>query len=198
MCVEVLVEYPFFVFGQGWSSCCPDRTTQLLALSCAKLSVGDVCISLTLKSLKNSIQKKDYFSDCVVKHNSPHLKASKSNGPTDVRPTQTENRKRGCKLASGEENSFAGALSEAFNPGNVLALSKNGGISPQTMVNHQDQAVKTYTSGLERAVSRKRRWSAPERGEVTRSQEDPQILPKFSFLPHQVKVSIEGHSRIGS
>lgn len=188
------MEYPFFVFGQGWSSCCPDRTTQLLALSCAKLSVGDVCISLTLKSLKTTIQKKDYFSDPVTKHNSAHVKAAKSNGPTDDRPTQMENRKRGCKLAPGEENNFA----EASNPGNVLTLSKNGGVSPQRMVNHQDQAVKTYTSGADRAVSRKRRWSAPERGEVTRSQEVPQILPKFSFLPHQVKVSIEGHSRTGS
>ncbi|XP_052358331.1 ataxin-1-like [Oncorhynchus keta] len=44
VCVEVLLEYPFFVFGQGWSSCCPGRTTQLLELSCAKLCVGDVCL----------------------------------------------------------------------------------------------------------------------------------------------------------
>uniref|UniRef100_A0A4W5LAN4 Ataxin 1a n=1 Tax=Hucho hucho TaxID=62062 RepID=A0A4W5LAN4_9TELE len=56
--VEVLVEYPFFVFGQGWSSCCPDRTTQLLELPCTKLSVGDVCISLTLKNLRNGSLKK--------------------------------------------------------------------------------------------------------------------------------------------
>ncbi|KAG1947555.1 ataxin-1 [Pimephales promelas] len=113
VCVEVLVEYPFFVFGQGWSSCCPDRTTQLLALSCAKLSV------------------------------------------------------------------------------------ENGGINPQTLVNQNNQAEKTHTSSAERAVSRKRRWSAPERGEMWRSQEDPQILPKFSFLPHQLKVSIEGRSSTG-
>ncbi|KAE8288741.1 Ataxin-1 Spinocerebellar ataxia type 1 protein-like protein [Larimichthys crocea] len=53
VCVEVLVEYPFFVFGQGWSSCCPDRTTQLFELSCAKLCVGDVCVSLTLRGLRN-------------------------------------------------------------------------------------------------------------------------------------------------
>lgn len=56
--VEVLAEYPFFVFGQGWSSCCPDRTTQLLELPCTKLSVGDVCISLTLRNLRNGSLKK--------------------------------------------------------------------------------------------------------------------------------------------
>jgi len=53
VCVEVLLEYPFFVFGQGWSSCCPDRTTELFELSCAKLCVGDVCVSLTLRGLRN-------------------------------------------------------------------------------------------------------------------------------------------------
>ncbi|XDV40272.1 hypothetical protein PO909_009390 [Leuciscus waleckii] len=178
VCVEVLVEYPFFVFGQGWSSCCPDRTTQLLALSCAKLSVGDVCISLTLKSLKNSIQKKNNCS-------------------ASERPTQMEDLKKGHKMASRVENSVEGTVVETSNQRNVLTLSENGGINPQTLVNQNNQAEKTYTSSAERAVSRKRRWSAPERGEMWRSQEDPQILPKFSFLPHQLKVSIEGRSSTG-
>ncbi|KAJ3597737.1 hypothetical protein NHX12_001254 [Muraenolepis orangiensis] len=39
--------------AQGWSSCCPDRTTELFELSCAKLCVGDVCVSLTLRGLRN-------------------------------------------------------------------------------------------------------------------------------------------------
>uniref|UniRef100_A0A673JNT2 Ataxin-1-like n=1 Tax=Sinocyclocheilus rhinocerous TaxID=307959 RepID=A0A673JNT2_9TELE len=195
VCVEVLVEYPFFVFGQGWSSCCPDRTTQLLALSCAKLSVGDVCISLTLKSLNYSIQKKDNFSDSVMKQNNT-LKPAKNNGPSEERPTQMEDLKKGHKMTSGVENT-AGTLVETSNPRNVLTLLENGGIISQTQVNLQTQAEKTCTFSVERAVSRKRRWSAPERGEMWRSQEDPQILPKFSFLPHHLKVSIEGRSSTG-
>lgn len=184
------MEYPFFVFGQGWSSCCPDRTTQLLALSCAKLSVGDVCISLTLKSLKDSIQKKDNFSDSLTKQ-----KPAKNNGPIEERPTQMEDPKKGHKM-TGVENT-AGTLVETSNPRNVLTLLENGGIISQTQVNLQTQAEKTCTFSVERAVSRKRRWSAPERGEMWRSQEDPQILPKFSFLPHQLKISIEGRSSTG-
>uniref|UniRef100_A0A672QWN5 Ataxin 1 n=1 Tax=Sinocyclocheilus grahami TaxID=75366 RepID=A0A672QWN5_SINGR len=191
VCVEVLVEYPFFVFGQGWSSCCPDRTTQLLALSCAKLSVGDVCISLTLKSLKDSIQKKDNFSDSLTKY-----KPAKNNGPIEETPTQMEDIKKGHKMTSGVENT-AGTLVETSNPRNLLTLLENGGIISKTQVNLQTQAEKTCTFSVERAVSRKRRWSAPERGEMWRSQEDPQILPKFSFLPHRLKVSIEGRSSTG-
>ncbi|XP_052434880.1 ataxin-1 [Carassius gibelio] len=191
VCVEVLVEYPFFVFGQGWSSCCPDRTTQLLALSCAKLSVGDVCISLTLKSLKDSIQKKDNFSNSLTKH-----KPAKNSGPIEEKPTQMEDLKKGHRITSGVENT-AGTLVETSNRRNVLTLLENGGVISQTQVNLKSEAEKTCTFSDKKAVSRKRRWSAPERGEMWMSQEDPQILPKFSFLPHQLKVSIEGCSSTG-
>ena len=49
--VEATLEHPFFVFGQGWSACEPDRTQQRYGLECQKLTVGDVCISLTHKDV---------------------------------------------------------------------------------------------------------------------------------------------------
>ncbi|XP_038137758.1 ataxin-1 [Cyprinodon tularosa] len=45
--LQVLVEYPFFVRDQGWSSCSPQRTAQLYGLPCRQLSEGDVCLALT-------------------------------------------------------------------------------------------------------------------------------------------------------
>ncbi|XP_027871418.1 genetic suppressor element 1 [Xiphophorus couchianus] len=45
--LQVLVEYPFFVQDLGWSSCSPQRTTQLYGLPCRQLSEGDVCLALT-------------------------------------------------------------------------------------------------------------------------------------------------------
>ncbi|XP_041745081.2 uncharacterized protein LOC121575856 [Coregonus clupeaformis] len=44
--LDVYVEYPFFVRGRGWSSCCPQRTARLCGLRCHQLSVGDVCLAL--------------------------------------------------------------------------------------------------------------------------------------------------------
>lgn len=41
------MEYPFFVQDRGWSSCCPQRTTQLYGLPCRQLTEGDVCLALT-------------------------------------------------------------------------------------------------------------------------------------------------------
>lgn len=42
-----MVEYPFFVQDRGWSSCCPQRTSQLYGLPCRQLIEGDVCLALT-------------------------------------------------------------------------------------------------------------------------------------------------------
>lgn len=50
--MEATLEHPFFVFGQGWSSCEPDRSLHRYGLDCQKLSVGDVCISLTHKDVQ--------------------------------------------------------------------------------------------------------------------------------------------------
>lgn len=68
--MEATLEHPFFVFGQGWSSCSVSRTLARYGLDCQKLNVGDVCISLTHKdvSLKaaeigQQQQEQSYLSD---------------------------------------------------------------------------------------------------------------------------------------
>ncbi|KAL7886727.1 hypothetical protein AOLI_G00044480 [Acnodon oligacanthus] len=182
VCVEVLVEYPFFVFGQGWSSCCPDRTTQLLALSCAKLSVGDVCISLTLKSLRNGALSKDQTFGPLKNHNNIHLKTAKANGQAGERPSLREDQRNGKIFRSVGEQKFETPGLESLNSGKGVILSKNG------------------EGKVHAAVSRKRRWSAPERGEMGRSHEGdlPETLPKLSFLSQAIKVNIEGRSSMGS
>ncbi|XP_041834857.1 uncharacterized protein LOC121635652 [Melanotaenia boesemani] len=52
--VDVYVEYPFFVRGQGWSSCSPQRTAHLCGLQCRQLTVGDICLALTPVSAPKS------------------------------------------------------------------------------------------------------------------------------------------------
>ncbi|XP_066540088.1 ataxin-1 [Hoplias malabaricus] len=182
VCVEVLVEYPFFVFGQGWSSCCPDRTTQLLALSCAKLSVGDVCISLTLKSLKNGALSKDQTFGPLKNHSNTHLKTAKTNGQPEQRPTLREDQRDGTIFRSVEEHKFESAGPESLNSGKGVIFSKNG------------------EGKVHGTAGRKRRWSAPEKGEVGKSQESnrPETLPKLSFLSQEIKVNIEGRSSMGT
>uniref|UniRef100_A0A3B4ZAF9 Ataxin-1-like n=1 Tax=Stegastes partitus TaxID=144197 RepID=A0A3B4ZAF9_9TELE len=165
VCVEVLVEYPFFVFGQGWSSCCPDRTTQLFELSCAKLCVGDVCVSLTLRGLRNG-----------------SLTDSQALG-TNADPNVRNSLMAGLGLVQGQAEGIYRA-----GPGEVRQES----VKTETL-------SKLQCGDPERPTVRKRRWSAPERDQTERAEDEPPVtLPKPSFIPQEVKISIEGHSSTGS
>ncbi|XP_023294846.2 putative uncharacterized protein DDB_G0271606 [Lucilia cuprina] len=45
--MEVSLDHPFFVYGQGWASCNPEMSMKMFGLKCQRLQVGDICISLT-------------------------------------------------------------------------------------------------------------------------------------------------------
>ncbi|VDK44480.1 unnamed protein product [Anisakis simplex] len=44
--IEAGIEHPYFVVGQGWASCSPERTRNTYGLQCKRLAVGDVCITI--------------------------------------------------------------------------------------------------------------------------------------------------------
>ncbi|XP_064202846.1 ataxin-1-like [Anguilla rostrata] len=179
--VEVLVEYPFFVFGQGWSSCCPDRTTQLFELSCAKLSVGDVCISLTLKNLKNGSLRKSQSQAAGV--------------PLKPPKAETQHRDRGgnCREQENGLGQWAGGVE-----GRVGGIISENGELKSGEKTCSPEALKTESGGTDRPSGRKRRWSAPEGRQVEKSGEGPSPpLPKTTFIPQEVKICIEGRSNIG-
>ncbi|XP_006135244.2 ataxin-1 [Pelodiscus sinensis] len=173
--VEVLVEYPFFVFGQGWSSCCPERTSQLFDLPCSKLSVGDVCISLTIKNLKNGSIKKGQPMDSA----SILLKHSKNDSLAGSRHRYVE-----------QEN--------GINQGSAQMLSENGELKFLDKIGLPAAPLLTKSEPSKPTVTRKRRWSAPETRKLEKSEEEPPLtLPKPSFIPQEVKICIEGRSNVG-
>ncbi|KAK3086704.1 hypothetical protein FSP39_022205 [Pinctada imbricata] len=85
--VEATLEHPFFVFGQGWSSCEPDRTLQRYGLECQRLSVGDVCISLTHKDVTaHAAEISQQQRQLQLKNQqSPHQVPSPSSNPASQR-----------------------------------------------------------------------------------------------------------------
>ncbi|XP_055622653.1 ataxin-1 [Toxorhynchites rutilus septentrionalis] len=44
--IESTIEHPYFVYGQGWASCSPEKSNHQFGLKCQKLQVGDICLSL--------------------------------------------------------------------------------------------------------------------------------------------------------
>ncbi|KAM9310475.1 ataxin-1-like [Pholidichthys leucotaenia] len=216
VCVEVLVEYPFFVFGQGWSSCCPDRTTQLFELSCAKLCVGDVCVSLTLRGLRNGSLtdaeslgaklKTGHLSD--ASHNvDPNLRngsnTAGTNGGLLMKASSADRPERQHVTASGPEVELSagfglppGQADGIYRTGTMLPVSGHGEVRQESV---KKDLSKQPCCDVDRSAVRKRRWSAPERDQTERSEEEPPVtLPKPSFIPQEVKISIEGHSSTGN
>ncbi|XP_004593159.2 ataxin-1 [Ochotona princeps] len=173
--VEVLVEYPFFVFGQGWSSCCPERTSQLFDLPCSKLSVGDVCISLTLKNVKNGSVKKGQPADPA----SALLKHAKTESLAGSRHRYAE-----------QEN--------GLNQGSAQMLSENGELKFPEKMGLPTAPFFAKVEPSKPTAMRKRRWSAPETRKLEKSEDEPPLtLPKPSLIPQEVKICIEGRSNVG-
>ncbi|KAI7798440.1 ataxin-1a [Triplophysa rosa] len=182
--VEVLIEYPFFVFGQGWSSCCPERTTQLLELPCTKLSVGDVCISLTLKNLRNGSIKKNQGQVLDVPSLGPPLKSPKVSGARGgVRHTEQEKGLGQCVDQGG-----GGGIQGNGENGELRFGERNIFKAPAPAESESNS----------KPMGRKRRWSAPEGRKIENPDGEPPLtFPKPSFIPQEVKISIEGRSNIG-
>lgn len=209
------MEYPFFVFGQGWSSCCPDRTTQLFELSCAKLCVGDVCVSLTLRSLRNGTVTNSQPLGTKLK--TGHLSDSCHSVDAAVKNSMTSNdahsnsglllkascgREREQVTGAGQElppGLFPGQGEGMCGAGRILAVSKTVEVRQDSVSTDRPALTRTQCGDAERPAARKRRWSAPERDQTERAEEEPPLtLPKPSFIPQEVKISIEGHSNAGS
>ncbi|KAJ7991607.1 hypothetical protein DPEC_G00285660 [Dallia pectoralis] len=202
--VEVLVEYPFFVFGQGWSSCCPDRTTQLLDLPCTKLCVGDVCISLTLKNLRNGSLKKTQPTQNQAVEITTSCNMGSIHGP--LKPSRVS-RVGGSSARHGEQEN--GLSQRGSRSGGVVGLggdvqisSENGelrfGVGGEARLKGGQHGNEESSGGAAKQVSRKRRWSAPEGRKVEKTEEEPPLtFPKPSFITQEVKISIEGRSNIG-
>ncbi|XP_075225555.1 uncharacterized protein LOC142326756 [Lycorma delicatula] len=93
--IESAVEHPYFVYGQGWASCSPEKTMAVYGLKCHRLQVGDICISLsprpsplgvttpstamTLSSVSTSASNNHHDSSVAVSSSAASLSSTISN-----------------------------------------------------------------------------------------------------------------------
>ncbi|XP_008947018.1 PREDICTED: ataxin-1-like, partial [Merops nubicus] len=157
--IDVPPEHPFFVYGQGWSSCSPGRTAQLFALPCHRLQVGDVCISISLQSMNGSSapQANSPFTDPLI--------------PARERSERTAQGSREPSDRAAERKSHAdrdsAAQSSSAEPSQPEAGSQQS-------------------------------WTAPGFQRYSMQAEEPRpSLLRPSFIPQEVKLSIEGRSNAG-
>ncbi|XP_014021695.1 uncharacterized protein [Salmo salar] len=104
--LDVYVEYPFFVCGRGWSSCCPPRTARLCGLRCHQLSVGDVCLALipTSPSAPLATQPQEPGTPARGRHGGPKtLQTSCPHSPLPAAPDRPIKGQGGVAGPSTEE-----------------------------------------------------------------------------------------------
>ncbi|NXV79385.1 ATX1L protein, partial [Atlantisia rogersi] len=157
--IDVPPEHPFFVYGQGWSSCSPGRTAQLFALPCHRLQVGDVCISISLQSVNGS-------------------SASQANHPLTDQLVSARERSERAAQGSREPSDRAGER--------------------KSHADRDSAAQSSYAEASQPEAGSQRGWTAPgfQRYDVQAGEPRPSLL-RPSFIPQEVKLSIEGRSNAG-
>ena len=159
--VEATLEHPFFVFGQGWSSCQPERTLQRYGLSCQKLSVGDVCISLTHKDLNMRHSELLRQSHDHRSSHDPYLISDSSTGTT----TRVSTVKPMSPAATPPSGNRASDITDRESSRSHYS-QRQAKTPPSRMASAAQplaaEAGASTAATVAPSASRKRRWSAPD------------------------------------
>ncbi|XP_019360781.1 PREDICTED: ataxin-1-like, partial [Gavialis gangeticus] len=159
--IDVPPEHPFFVYGQGWSSCSPARTAQLFSLPCHRLQVGDVCISISLQNMNGN-------------------SASQATCPpaTQLVPA----RERADRMVQGSREHPPAPLHSERKSQAERDSAAHGACAEPSQPEPGGQHG----------------WAAPSFQRCTTQGEEPRpSLLRPSFIPQEVKLSIEGRSNAG-
>lgn len=230
--IDVPPEHPFFVFGQGWSSCSPERTAQLYGLACHHLQAGDVCVSITLQQqLQPQQQKQPQHHPSQQQQQQQNLSRtlSKTNAtsgpghqlmgppaPQQSRPpshfrldrNHRERQRDGEKdAADKEEATHFGVIGHSESP---IRPSRASTEHPRSQSSYHLHTEGSAFAGAGMGAMQvalgasQRRWSSPglqrysmKGDEGPRPQISTSSHTRPSFIPQEVKLSIEGRSNAG-
>ncbi len=235
--IDVPPEHPFFVFGQGWSSCSPERTAQLYGLACHHLQVGDVCVSITLQQQlqpqqqqkqpqhhhsqqqQQQQQQQQNLSRTLSKTNAtsgPGHQLMGPPAPQQSRPQShfrldrihRERQRDGEKdVVDKEEATHFGVVGHTESP---IRPSRTSAEHPRSQSSYHLHTEGSAFAGagmgaMQAALgASQRRWSSPGLQRYNMKGDEgprPQISTsghsRPSFIPQEVKLSIEGRSNAG-
>ncbi|XP_051919734.1 ataxin-1-like [Hippocampus zosterae] len=212
--IDVPPEHPFFVFGQGWSSYSPDRTAQLYGLACHQMQVGDVCVSITLQQ-KAAVQHHHPQQQNVARTLSKSASASEPvqqvMGPPAPQHSRPQTHFRAERMHRDRpreaEKDTADKEEATHHPEPHVRPSRTSGEHPRSQGGYQLHTDASALAGAAMGAvlgASQRRWSSPglqrystkgEHGACPQISTSGHIRP--SFIPQEVKLSIEGRSNAG-
>ncbi|XP_061610606.1 ataxin-1-like [Phyllopteryx taeniolatus] len=213
--IDVPPEHPFFVFGQGWSSYSPEHTAQLYGLPCHQIQVGDVCVSITLqqqpsqqKAAQHHHPQQQNVAKTVSKSTEHAHQLMGPPAPQQPRPQAHFRTERVHRDRPREAEEDATDREEAtHHPEPHMRPSWTSGEHPRSQSGyHLHTDASAFAGAAMGAVlgASQRRWSSPglqrysmkgEHGACPQISTSGHIRP--SFIPQEVKLSIEGRSNAG-
>lgn len=216
--IDVPPEHPFFVFGQGWSSCSPERTAQLYGLACHHLQVGDVCVSITLQPPQklpehHHAQQQQSLSRTISKIGAASGPVHQLMGPPAPQQSRPQSHFRldrvhrdrsrdGDKDGDREEATHFGVMGHNESP---LRPSRTPAEHPRGQSGYLSHAQGSTLAPMQASLgASQRRWSSPGLQRYSMKGEEGLRPPistsshsRPSFIPQEVKLSIEGRSNAG-
>ncbi|XP_058811548.1 uncharacterized protein LOC131676496 [Topomyia yanbarensis] len=161
--IEAANEHPFFVYGQGWASCSPEKSMQEFGLKCQKLQVGDICLSLIPREkIKTSHSSSSSNSAYLAPHIGQYLPSTQQLHHHDINGNQTSLHHQ-----------------PPYHPGDTLRLARDRG-DPN---NGQQQKQQQY---LPQNLSRKsshQPLQIPVSAPTTSVSSRPSGAPPYSSFP---------------
>lgn len=229
--IDVPPEHPFFVFGQGWSSCSPERTAQLYGLACHHLQVGDVCVSITLQQQLQPQQQKQpqhhhlqqqqpqqpqNLSRTLSKNSATSGPGHQLMGPpapqqsrpqSHLRLERIHRERQREDMIDKEEATHFGVVGHTESP---IRTSRTSAENPRSQSSYHLHTEGSAFAGAGMGAMQpalgasQRRWSSPGLQRYNMKGDEgprPQISTsghtRPSFIPQEVKLSIEGRSNAG-
>lgn len=171
--VESSLEHPYFVYGQGWASCNPERTLQIYGLKVHHLQVGDILISLTPREQSTTSAAPLRSSTIITTatttamtvrpvcsaHSKEHMSTQQQLQPMVQRMPGHYSM---CHITGtppvslGNHHVTNQNLNSHLSPNTSLSQNLNTSLMSQASMVHPPPAMSPDS------LARKRRWSAPE------------------------------------
>lgn len=208
--IDVPPEHPFFVFGQGWSSCSPERTAQLYGLPCHHLQAGDVCVSITLQQQEQQKKLQQLYpqqqqATSLSKSQATPGPVNQLMGPPSVQQTRPHSHFRIDRIqreSQKEEDKDSLDKEDAVQfVGHIESSVRGSRASAEHPRSHSSYYLHTEGTAAGQTGTSLRRWSSPGLQRFSVKGDDnprpPISTARPSFIPQEVKLSIEGRSNAG-
>ncbi|XP_055597888.1 ataxin-1 [Uranotaenia lowii] len=170
--IEATIEHPFFVYGQGWASCNPEKSMQQFGLRCQKLQVGDICLSL------------------IPREKAPKMNHSSSTSSATSMYLTSSSTSQVPSVASSQQQQLYLSSAQSQHP--LLNVPPPAGSSQSAVLQHQHQQ-RLYYNMQQNTVPMTTDHHQSSRTSREIKSGEPGSSPQHQYLPQNLSRKASSH-----